>query len=224
MKSIEKISLVLRPLTLATLLIGLEALMLFSCQKEASVNTDDLEELNDTPDQKNDLVAFLDPLAGILWADSAHVENALSLLGAVPFHENAYIKPGITPGGRPVQIRFTVQLSNTTEIYAQATAADANNTNPDLIKAFEEAGTKYKVYKNAECGKGGPGFTSECENLGDGASKHRVWNAYPFPQCKRGKGFCVEVLAVAGVEVTFFNQGCQGLIKSSREMLVYQCQ
>lgn len=212
---------VLRPLILATILIGLEALMLFSCQKDESTYTDDIEESCDTLDERDDLVAFLDPSAGTLWADPDYVETALSLLNATPTNDNIFVKQGITPGGKPVQIRFTVHLLKSPEIYLQAVAVDAN---PNLIKEFEEGGTKYKVYKNAECGKGGPGFTSLCENLSDGSSRHRIWNAYPFPQCKRGNGFCVEVFAVAGVEVTFLNQGCQGLIKSNRDILVYQCQ
>lgn len=214
---------VLRPMALATILIGLEALLLFSCQKDENVNVDDIEETCDLPDEKNDLVAFLNPLDGVLWADPSYVETALTLLDATPAHENTYIKQGISPTGKQVEIRFRVQLMPASEIYFLAAAADAIVA-PDLVKAFEEGGTKYKVYKNAECGKGGPGFTSNCENLADGTSRHRVWNAYPIPQCKRGSGFCVEVYSVAGVEVTFINQNCQGLIKSSREMLIYQCQ
>lgn len=221
MNATEKITMLLRPLTLAMILIGLEALFLFSCQKEENVNTDDIEEISDTPDEKNDLVAFLDPLAGVLWADPEHLETALSLLDATPMNGNLYIKQGITPSGKPVQIRFTVQPVNTTGIYLQATAADAN-TNPDLIKEFEEKGTKYRVYKNAECGKREAGFTGPCENLNDGTSLHRVWNAYS--RCKRGNSFCTEVFAVAGVEVTYHNQNCQGLIKSNRELFTYQCQ
>jgi hypothetical protein len=64
MKIKEKISMLLRPLLLAMILISLEALMLFSCQKDECVNTDDIEETSGTPDERNDLAAFLDPLAG----------------------------------------------------------------------------------------------------------------------------------------------------------------
>jgi hypothetical protein len=52
------------------MLIGLEALMLFSCQKEAGVNTDDIEETCETPDERSDLAAFLDPLSSVLWVGS----------------------------------------------------------------------------------------------------------------------------------------------------------
>src|SRR5574342_201639 len=106
MKTSEKIFLVLRPLTLAMVLISLEAIMLFSCQKDENVNTDDVEETSDTPDERTDLIAFLDPVAGVLWADLACLETTLSLLGATPIHENKFVKQGITPSGKPVEIRF----------------------------------------------------------------------------------------------------------------------
>jgi hypothetical protein len=93
MNATEKISMLLRPLTLAMFLIGLEALFLFSCQKEESV------------------------------------------------------KQGITPSGRQVEIRFTVQLLKSPDIYTQATAVDAN-TSPDLIKAFEGRGRGSHFYES----------------------------------------------------------------------------
>lgn len=213
-------------LIIATLLILPFTLLFFSsCEQEKIYIEVPVEEEEptvtiDRPDEVNDLIAFLHPLAHALFVDPEYIDIALEQLNAYPNSDGNFSFQGVTPSGNELQINFVVQPVPAAELFNISKEIDPEN--PDLVQEFENEGTSYRLYKNAECGAVQAAFQSGCENKDDGTSVQRNW--YARSQCERGLSFCTEALTAGGRETTYINGNCQGVIKGERIMFLWQCQ
>jgi hypothetical protein len=235
MKAIKNFIRIHRFFTFTLFTLVFASLMFVSCEKEKIVEIPVVTTVRDTievpvvtdpggncdlPHEVEDLVAWYSPVSNILFVHPGYLENVLQTLQAQPSSLNGYSMNGINLYGEPRPVHFQVELKPSPEIFAQATATEAQLT-PDLIQTFTEKGTSYKVYKNAECGKLQKGFESLCEGNADGTSTKRTW--YEIRRCERGNGFCTEAMGLHGKSVTYHNGNCQGPAKSETSIMGYAC-
>lgn len=211
--------------------LAIASLLFISCEKEKLVEVPVINTLTDTvevtvtepcvhPHESEDLVAWYSPLADVFLIAPDYVENVLVTLQAQPTSNGGYIMEGVNLYGEPRLVHFQIELVNSPDIFLKAEATEKPLT-PDLISTFEEKGTSYRVYKNAECGKLQAGFNSACENGTDGTSAKRTW--YDIRNCVRGSGFCTEAKGLIGKSVTYHNANCQGPVKEEKPIYGYTC-
>ncbi len=235
MKSIKFSSSRRRFFNAVLFLLALAGLTFVSCVKEKLVEipviqtvTDTVEvpvvttvhETCDRPHESEDLVAWYNPLNDVFLIAPQYVENVLVTLQAQPAPNGGYLMQGVNLYGEPRLVRFQIELANSSDILIKAEATEKPLT-PDMISTFEEKGTSYRVYKNAECGKVQAGFNSACENGTDGSSTKRTW--YDIRRCERGNGFCTEAKGLIGKSVTYHNANCQGPVKEEKSLYGYAC-
>ncbi len=231
MKATNKIHQSIQLMFLAIIAIPAATLFFSSCEKEkiyVEVPTEVIVEVpievsNDTcnrPNEENDLIAFLHPLEGVLFTAPEYFDIALEQLNAQPSSDGTFSMKGVNIVGDYVEINFIVQPIGQNELFN--ISQEVEKQTPDLVKEFEEKGTKYRVYKNAKCGNVKPGFTGPCEKNDDGSSYHNVW--YAASRCERGNAFCVEVYANYGRRVVFMNDNCQGIIQKEEPYYNWVCQ
>ena len=231
MKATNKIQQHIQFLFLVIVAIPAATLFFSSCEKETVyvevpvevpveiTNEVPIDTCN-RPDEKNDLVAFLHPLQGILFSAPEYLDIALSQLDAQPSSDGAFSMKGVNIFNEPIEIKFIVQEINQEELFNVSNELEF--LTPDLVKEFTEKGTTYRLFKNAKCGNVSPGFTSQCEKNSDGTSYHTVY--YDTRRCARGNEFCTEAKTVYGRKVVFLNDNCQGLIQKEELIYYWQCQ
>jgi hypothetical protein len=231
MKSIKFSSSRRRFFNAVLFLLAWAGLMFVSCVKEKLVEIPVIQTVTDTveipvvttcdrPHESEDLVAWYNPLNDVFLINPQYVENVLVTLQAQPTSNGRYIMEGVNLHGELRLVHFQIVLASSPDIFIKAEATEKPLT-PDLISTFEEKGTSYRVYKNAECGKAQAGFNSACENGADGTSTKRTW--YDIRRCERGNGFCTEAKGLIGKSVTYHNANCQGPVKEEKSLYGYAC-
>ena len=201
-----------------TFCLAVTTSLFISCQKEAFV--DPTAEEPAAWNKEADVIAYYTPMKAILFVNPAYLEQALEITGAHPGSDGRYTGRGITPEGKPLEIKFEVQPVPEEKLFEIAASEDAVQL-PVLVNEFSANGTSYKVYRNAECGQQQAAFNGPCDNLSDGTSTHNEWLA--IRKCGPGNGFCTEARLLGGYRHAFEFKDCQGPKKSSEPYYIYQC-
>lgn len=106
------------------------------------------------------------------------------------------------------------------EVAAVADEAQESQT-PDLVETFEKSGTRYRVFRNAECGNVTKAFDSICYPYENKRSFKYTW--YETSNCTKGNSYCVEVLSVIGVKYTYDQTDCKGSIIKIEPLHYWTC-
>lgn len=199
-------------------LLALLAAVWFSCKKDAVEPGADT--CVDAPDTAA-VVAFLDPVQRILFADPQYVEQALTLLRAQPgSHDGFYQIQGHNPAGEPRIINFQVEPAPLPQ--PELRAASTATASGELVKAFEQNGTKYEVWRGRKCGAVRKGSDTGCI---DGIPNNNFsWRSirYDYSQCEPGNGLCVQEWAIIGQTIDYKSDECK-VIGKTTDIYDWQC-
>lgn len=174
-------------------------------------NTDD--PVTDTvvvepADAQNDLIAFVDPLYSIALVDPGYLNVVFEVLEASQDEEELLTLPVTTAEGVSLGLRkFKLIFMPAREIAKEAIEAE-ETLSPDLLETFEKEGTRYRVFRNAQCGEVRKGFEGPCYPTGNNRSAKNTW--YDTSNCKRGDSYCVEAYSIVGVKNIYDNTDCKG--------------
>ncbi|MBK6931861.1 MAG: hypothetical protein IPH12_13755 [Saprospirales bacterium] len=206
--------LVLRRLPLLLIL----AALWFSCKKDAVEPPE--ETIPGAPDTAA-VVAFLDPVQRVLFADPQYIEQALTLLRAQPASQDGFYQiQGRNPAGEPRIINFQVEPAPLPQ--PELRAASSAATSAELIKAFEEKGTKYEVWRGRKCGAVKKGYDTGCI---DGVPNNNFsWRSirYDYSECEPGNGLCTQEWAIVGQTIDYKSDECK-VISKITPIEAWQC-
>lgn len=223
MKSLHPVFRTIHISPLATLLfVMFAASVWFSCQKEPVAPNEDPNggTLTSQPDTSA-IVAFLDPIRQVLYADPQYIELALGQLRAQSVeHGTGYQIQGHTPAGEARIIQFTVEPAPLPQPFMRSVTVE--QPTGELVQAYEEKGTKYEVWRGRKCGAVRKGYDTGCV---DGIPNNNFsWRSSTndYSTCEPGNGLCVQEWNIVGQTIDYKSDQCIA-IKQVTPIYAWQC-